>query len=295
MASDRPGAHDVAAYLTRLGLDAEPPSVDGLARLHAAHVERVPYETLWIHLGERWTTDPLAALRRVAHQRRGGYCYQLNGAFALLLQSLGYRVTRHVGGVHHGSDPDPAAMSNHLVLVVHDLPDERSTDGRWYVDAGLGDALHHPLPLVSGEHEQGPFRLRLDPTDDGVGDWHLTHDPAGSFGGMSFLIEPADPEAFDDRHAFLSTSPESGFVRTMTAQCRHADRVDVLRGLTLSRLGVDTTWTGTLERRRDWLGALADVFGLVPDPTVHDIGALWARARDQHESWLSAEGARASA
>ena len=40
------------AYLHRLGLDAEPPSVAALARLHRRHVERVPYETLWIHGGE---------------------------------------------------------------------------------------------------------------------------------------------------------------------------------------------------------------------------------------------------
>lgn len=34
----------VPAYLARLGLEHEPPSVDALFRLHKAHVERVPYE-----------------------------------------------------------------------------------------------------------------------------------------------------------------------------------------------------------------------------------------------------------
>ena len=42
------------AYLRRLGLEAEPPSVDALQRLHRAQVERVPYETMWIHAGEPW-------------------------------------------------------------------------------------------------------------------------------------------------------------------------------------------------------------------------------------------------
>jgi hypothetical protein len=51
--------HYIAAYLDRLGLDREPPSVEALARLHRAHVERVPYETLWIPLGEDWTVDPV--------------------------------------------------------------------------------------------------------------------------------------------------------------------------------------------------------------------------------------------
>ena len=76
---------DVAAYLRRIGLEAEPPSVEALQRLHRAQVEHVPYESAWIHLGEQWDIDPLASMRRVAHEGRGGYCYHLNGALSLLL------------------------------------------------------------------------------------------------------------------------------------------------------------------------------------------------------------------
>ena len=47
------------SYLARLGLDAEPPTAAALVRLHRAHVERVPWETLWIHCGETWGTDPV--------------------------------------------------------------------------------------------------------------------------------------------------------------------------------------------------------------------------------------------
>ena len=49
------------AYLARLGLPAEPPSAAALAALHCRHAERIPYETLWIHGGEPWGTDPLEA------------------------------------------------------------------------------------------------------------------------------------------------------------------------------------------------------------------------------------------
>ena len=189
---------DVAAYLRRLGVEAEPPSVDGLRRLHRAHVERVPYETFWIHLDQAWGIEPEASLRRIARDGRGGYCFQLNGSLSLLLDALGYRVTRHVGGVHGPDGPSVEALTNHLVLVVHGLPDEDSPDGRWYVDAGLGDALHEPLPLVPGTYQQGPLRFELRATDDGVGDWHLTHDPVGSFPGMSFRAEPTGMDAFAD-------------------------------------------------------------------------------------------------
>src|SRR3954463_7693768 len=94
------------AYLDRLGLDAEPPSADALRRLHRRQVERVPYETLWIHAGERWGIDPVEAMTRIALHGRGGYCYHLNGALGLLLRSLGYSVHGHVGGVHGADGPD---------------------------------------------------------------------------------------------------------------------------------------------------------------------------------------------
>ena len=81
-----------AAYLNRLGVGAERPSAEALARLNRAHVERIPYETFWIHLAQGWGIDPAESKRRVATTRRGGYCYQLNGAFRTLLTSLGYGV-----------------------------------------------------------------------------------------------------------------------------------------------------------------------------------------------------------
>ncbi|TML11858.1 MAG: hypothetical protein E6G39_12815 [Actinobacteria bacterium] len=68
------------AYLRRLGLEAEPPSVDALQRLHRRQVELIPYETLWMQSGERWGVDPVDSVARIALHGRGGYCYHLNGA-----------------------------------------------------------------------------------------------------------------------------------------------------------------------------------------------------------------------
>ena len=280
---------DVDAVLERIGIKAEPPSVDGLARIHRAYVKVVPYETVWIHMDERWSIDPADSLRRVARHRRGGYCFQLNGALSVVLRELGYRVTRHVGGVHGGDGPDTESLTNHLVLVVHDLPADDNPEGRWYVDAGLGDGLYEPTPLLPGTYDQGPLQFRLDATHDGVGDWHLTHDPTGSFAGMSFREGDVGMDTFGRRHEFLSTSPESGFAGTVTAQLRRADGTDILRGCVLSRRTGDDTTTETFDERDDWLTILADGFGIMPagPPAVFD--ALWARVMTSHETWLGRE------
>jgi len=275
------------AYLVRLGLEREPPSVDALSRIHRAHVERVPYETLWIHLGERWTVEPGASAERIAIRRRGGYCFHLNGALSELLRALGYEVVRHVGGVHGPGGPTEADMGNHLVLTVRGLPTDDNPAGTWYVDAGLGDALHEPLPLRPGTYRSGPFRFTLEETPGGINDWSLAHDPAGGFTGMGWRSAPADMDAFADRHVQLSTSPESGFVKVVTAQRRDGSGADILRGLTLKRVGEGAQET-TLERRGEWADALADLFGLELGVVGREREALWRRVTAAHEAWLAA-------
>src|SRR5215831_4615258 len=92
---------DVAGYLRRLRLPelaGAAPSAESLFALHRAHAELVPYETLEIWLGRPTTVDPVESVARIL-RGRGGYCFHLNGAFSALLTVLGYRVTRHLGGV----------------------------------------------------------------------------------------------------------------------------------------------------------------------------------------------------
>ncbi len=274
-----------AAYLARLALEAEPPSADALQRLHRAHAETVPYETMWIRLGEAWDVDPLASAERVASRGRGGYCFHLNGAFSELLASLGYDVTRHLGGVHGPDGPEVDALGNHLVLTVSGLPSADNPGGDWYVDVGLGDALHDVVPLVPSTFRQGPFRLSLDRTDDGVGDWHLTHDPSGSFPGMSWRADAVSMDAFVAHHRTLSTSPESGFVRVATAQRRDATGVDVLRDLTLTRVGEGAAPTEPVTERAEWFAVLADMFGLhFEGIEPRSLDQLWEKTVASHHA-----------
>ena len=279
---------DRDAYLARLGLDPEPPAVEALFRLHRAHVERVAYETLWIHLGQRWGIGVAESVARIATRGRGGYCFQLNGAFGGLLRSLGYDVSRHVGGVHGPGDPTEDAMTNHLVLTVHGLHTRANPDGNWYVDAGLGDALHEPLPLVAGTYRQEPFDFALDQTPGAIGDWHLTHDPAGGFAGMSWRSAPVGMDAFAERHAWLSTSPDSGFVRVLTAQRRDGSGVDILRGLSLKRIGARAS-ESTLTTRSELADVLTGLFGLdLASLSGEAWDALWTRVHATHVAWEAA-------
>ncbi len=300
-AGDRRAA-PTAAYLARLGAPPDDAAtLDRLFALHRAHVERVPYETFWLHLDEGWDIDPLAAARRIA-SGRGGYCFHLNGAFADLLDALGYRVTRHVAGVHDKEGPRADAMGNHLALVVHGLPTDGNPAGAWYVDTGLGDVLFEPLPLTDGDYEQGPQHYRIrpvhpqrDPTSP-VGDWHFANLSGGSLAGVSLdtaRVVSAVPARFETRHRFNVTSPASSYARTVTAQRRDRHGVDLLRGCVLTRRERAST-SQALTSRRAWLDALHDVFDLTLQVPPGAVEALWRRVSTAHEHWVSTDATAAA-
>jgi arylamine N-acetyltransferase len=286
---------DVDGYLARLGLP-EPgrPSVAALFALHRAHVERVPYENLEIQLGCPTTVDPYESAERIVRRRRGGYCFHLNGAFAALLSALGYRVRWHVGGVQGSPDhPAPGASGNHLALTVHGLIAEECPDGVWFVDVGLGDALHEPLPLRPGVFRQGPFTFALDRSSVVPFGWRFDHDPSGSFVGMDFAPGPAGPEDFAAMHMQLSTSPDSKFVRALAVQRRDASGLDALRGRVLIRVEGSAD-AGAVRREEElttaasWHAALADVFGLTLDDVPADRRrSLWERVSRAHDAWAA--------
>lgn len=280
----------VARYLAVLGVpDPGPPSVGALRTLQAAHLERVPYENLDIHLGRAGTVDPHESVARIV-AGRGGYCFHLNGALGLLLEALGYRVVRHRAWVRSRSAAvSPSGeLPNHLGLTVHGLPAPVAPDGGWLVDVGLGDGPREPLPLRPGSYRQGPFSYALREVPalgggaGGLG-WHLGHDPAGSFAGVDMEAAPARTEDFAASHTHLSTSPESGFVRVVTAQRRDADGVHVLRGRVLERVDSRGVTRRDLDSAAEWFGVLSVVFGLVLDDLDADQRAvLWQRVSAAH-------------
>jgi arylamine N-acetyltransferase len=280
---------DAAAYLRRLGVAApRRPDLAGLLALHRAHVERVAYEAVDVQLGRPAPFDAPAAAARVAAGDRAGYCYHQNGAFSELLRALGYDVTWHCAGIQT-SEPEPPGppLANHLALTVAGLPSAACPDGTWLVDVGMGDGLHQPLPLVAGTHRQGPFTFVLRASDVVPGGWRFDHDRALSFVGMDFGPARAVPTDFAARHAVLSRSPSSSFVRTFAVLRRDAAGVDDLVGCVLRRIDAVGHARRTLETADEWYGALADVFGLrLADVGTAERAALWARVRAAHEAWL---------
>ncbi|MFF8714267.1 arylamine N-acetyltransferase [Streptomyces sp. NPDC015184] len=274
---------DIDGYLVALGV-ARPtaPTADVLRALHRAQVERVAYENLDIHLGRSTGIGAAESAARIA-RGRGGYCFHLNGAFGALLTALGYDVTLHRAGVQTTPKAPAGASGNHLALTV------RLDGERWLVDTGLGDGLHEPLPLREGSHVQGPFTYALAPSVAEPGGWRFVHDPRGSFTAMDFAPDPVELSSFAAEHVRLSTSPDSDFVRVLTAQRRDAGGVDVLRGRVLRRIRAGGTDERTIESADEWYAVLTGVFRLdLTDVDAPARAELWHRVHTAHRAWEAA-------
>ena len=102
--------------------------------------------------------DVVGRFEKIVTRRRGGYCFEVNGAFAALLRSLGYRVSLLSARVHGPSGFGPLS---HLALRV-DL------DEPWLVDVGFGRNSELPLRLDDrGEQNDVRGVFRIETTDAG--------------------------------------------------------------------------------------------------------------------------------
>src|SRR5215207_11196611 len=113
---DRP--MDIQAYLRRIHYRGDlTPTATTLRELHRAHLLAVPFENLDIHLGRPIVLDQDALFDKIVTRRRGGFCYELNGLFALLLRELGFEVTLLAAGVAR-ADGGFGPEFDHLTLLV---------------------------------------------------------------------------------------------------------------------------------------------------------------------------------
>ena len=240
----------VDAYLSRLGVESgqrpTAPTADVLRDLHLRHLERVPFENLSVHLGEEIVLEEERLLEKVVGARRGGFCYELNGAFGALLGALGFGVTRLAARVHGGGGR-LGIPYDHLALRV------RAVDGsEWLADVGFGALSHHPLAFGErGEQEDpaGAFRIveagtDLDVLMDGTPQYRLE-------------MRPRELGDFVAGAWWHSTSPASHFVRSLVCSRVTEDGGRITLG---GRTFKVTATDGTREERE--LGSDEEVLGV---------------------------------
>lgn len=84
-------------YLRKLHLPqvVPPPDLATLKLLQDAHLKYVPYENLDILSGRLTSLEHDDMFAKIIMKNRGGICFELNGLYNWLLESLGYKVTSY--------------------------------------------------------------------------------------------------------------------------------------------------------------------------------------------------------
>jgi N-hydroxyarylamine O-acetyltransferase len=268
---------DVDAYLQRIKHTGDVrPTEATLRSLHRAHLYTVPFENLDIHLGRKIICDESRFLHKIVNERRGGFCYELNGAFAALLRALGFQVTLLSARVAR-PDGSRGPEFDHLTLRV-DLEDP------WLADVGFGEGFLDPLRLESrAEQPQNGrvYRLTSNPESEspqpGDGALSLEVMAEGKWKTeYTFTLQPHELFDFEEMCRYHQTSPESHFTsQRMCSLATPEGRITLSdEKLIVTRAGSrqETSLSGDpLLREEEWRAKLTELFGVVlpkPEPEL---------------------------
>lgn len=197
-------------YIAHLGITRSPEvTEDFLVHLTRAHLEVVPFENLEVHYEHREPSLTACDLfDKVVVNNRGGYCFELNKLFYLLLKGLGfscYPVPARV--VHHREELRPYS---HRATVV-------DIQGRkWFCDVGFGGAGPKGAVRMDTEEIQSIFddRFLVAPDHDvykgELAIYRFENDIPEKV--LVFRDQPYMEADFVTLNSYYSTYPRSPFV-----------------------------------------------------------------------------------
>ena len=196
-------------YLSRIGIVEDIPiNLDGLNRLIRAQLAHVPFENIDV-----WATGACPSLatgdlfEKIVLHKRGGYCFELNTLFRILLNSLGFDAYQCIASLIHEDRIDPPA---HNVIIC-------CLDGKKYlIDVGFGG----PVPFGAMDLKEGTFAgFRLWKEEDL---WHLERID-GTKPAFCFRDIPAEIRELEPLNFYISQKPDSHFRHILRCSLRHAD------------------------------------------------------------------------
>ncbi len=232
----------IESYLSRIGYEgSREPTYETLRQLHVRHLLAVPFENLDIHWKRPIVVDVDRFLHKVIGERRGGFCYELNGAFAALLRELGFDVTMLSARVI-SADGTFGPEFDHMTLLVN---------GEWIADVGFGESSLVPLN-IDGTPEDGYRALNGEYQVLRDGEWCTDY---------LFTLQPRELHEFEPMCDYQQTSPQSPFTKKKVITLAREDG-----RITLTADKLIATKNGVREETavEDWEKALFETFGVRP-------------------------------
>lgn len=248
---------DVQPYLDRIRYRGPlTVTAETLRALQVAHLQAVPFENLSIHARQPIVLDDEFLFHKVVVQRRGGFCYELNGLFATLLRAFGFQAAMLSAGAAR-ADGTFGPDFDHMALLV-------TLEERWLADVGFGDSFRDPLRLDErGEQPEGLRAFRID--EDGG---HLLLLRRGGAAEpwqpqYRFTLQPYEYADYAGMCRFHQTSPESHFTRQTVCSLATPEGRVTLSGMRLITTRGGERHERTLESEEERTVLLRELFGVV--------------------------------
>ena len=194
-------------YLRRIGITKTdfPADLENLKFLQKQHLVHIPFENLDIHWKRLILLDTKAFDEKIVEEKRGGFCYELNGLFYELLKELGFQSKIISARVFNGKDFGTEYA--HLAILT-------KVDGEVFLaDVGFGDFTAEPLKFVldvEQKDENGVFLIRK--FDD---KYFEVVKKAGENWQSEYIFKDLERDLteFEEMCNFQQTSPKSHFTQ----------------------------------------------------------------------------------
>lgn len=211
-------------YLKRIQFTGQAqPDLTTLQQLMQCQLYTVPFENLDVQAGKIISLDPDDIIDKIVYRNRGGYCYEVNGLFALALQAIGFDYQLVAARPMFYPVLRP---KTHMVLVVN-------LDGQqWLCDLGFGSyGLRQPMNLQQLDQAvaQHPDIFRL--SRDADSEYLLEAKVAGEWQKQfAFNLSPYLWVDFVPANYLNSTHPDAIFTQKYLVVRHHATGRYILFG-----------------------------------------------------------------
>ena len=140
---------DVEKYFNRINYKgSRTPTLETLHAMTNAHSETIPFENLNVLLGQTIALDEETLFQKLVVERRGGYCFEQNGLFLIVLKQLGFYATPLSARVRIDRPRDYTPPRTHMFIRVE-------LDGKtWLTDVGVGSLSLTKAICLDSEEEQ---------------------------------------------------------------------------------------------------------------------------------------------
>ena len=242
-------------YLHRIDYTGTPKAdIETVERMMRRHLFSVPFENLDVQAGKIVSLVPEDIVEKIVGRKRGGYCYEVNGLFAMALEALGipYQFVAARPMFYPTRRP-----RTHMALVLT-LGDER-----WLCDLGFGSyGIRAPMRLdaldIEIAQDDDTFMMTLG--DDGF--YVLRAKVDGQWTNQyAFDLSPQEWVDFVPANYLNSTHPEAIFVRMTVAVLMTEAGRKILGGDSLKIVEHGRTEKRTVAPN-ELAGILAREFGL---------------------------------